>query len=142
MTMDGSRRRRHQHDAQSAWLAAYRTARWARRFLSRPLPDTTKRGTSYGWITIDVQPSQRTWGLLKIDRDPIDDAPSWYWVNSCEPGRGHASPADRNELAGLLGLVSVHQQGLSIPAGRDYWQEYVDRAEGREPTVIGQPYWD
>jgi hypothetical protein len=37
--MDGSRSRRHRHNAQSAWLAAYRTARWARRFLSRQLPD-------------------------------------------------------------------------------------------------------
>ena len=36
--MDGSRRRRHAHGPQSAWLATYRTARWARRFLGRQLP--------------------------------------------------------------------------------------------------------
>jgi hypothetical protein len=55
---------------------------------------------------------------------------------------GHASPAERAELARLLGVRDVHHQGRSIPASSDYWQEYVDRAEGREPTVCGEQYWD
>lgn len=50
---------------------------------------------------------------------------------------------ERAELGRLLGLKGpVHQQGESIPASGNYWQEYVDRAEGRPPSVIGVPYWD
>jgi hypothetical protein len=56
---------------------------------------------------------------------------------------GHMSPADRVELAKLLGLSRpVHYQGHSIAAGSDYRAEYVARAEGRTPEVIGTPYWD
>lgn len=39
--MDGSRRRRHRPTAQARWLAVWRTARWARRFLGRPIPPVT-----------------------------------------------------------------------------------------------------
>ena len=52
--MDGSRRRRHKPTTQARWLAIYRTARWARRFLDRPLPElralaslTFRGGSSY-----------------------------------------------------------------------------------------------
>lgn len=39
--MDGSRRRRHKPTPQARWLAAYRTARWGRRFLGNPVPALT-----------------------------------------------------------------------------------------------------
>jgi hypothetical protein len=52
------------------------------------------------------------------------------------------SPEDRSELAGLLGLEVVHSQGVSIPVGLDYYREYVDRAAGLTPSVVGVPYWD
>jgi hypothetical protein len=56
---------------------------------------------------------------------------------------GHMSPDERVELGKLLGLGKVvHYQGESIPAGIDYREEYVARAEGREATVFGKPYWD
>ena len=29
-----------------------------------------------------------------------------------------------------------------FPAASDYYQEYIDRATGRTPSVIGIPYWD
>ena len=45
--------------------------------------------------------------------------------------------ADRVELAKLLGLESIPFQGKSIPAGHDYRQEYIDRAEGKTPSVTG-----
>jgi hypothetical protein len=78
---------------------------------------TGGRGTSWGWIHIDSPPARH------------DDS-------------SFMRPDDRAELAKLLGLDAVHQQGVSIPAGSDFWQEYIDRAEGREPSVIGQRYWD
>jgi len=50
--------------------------------------------------------------------------------------------ADRQQLAQLLGLENVHQQGVSIPASNGHYQEYIDRANGRSPSVIGEKYWD
>jgi hypothetical protein len=56
---------------------------------------------------------------------------------------GHMSPADRVELARLLGMDRpVHYQGQSIAAGSDYREEYVARAEGRPVEVFGTQYWD
>ena len=58
---------------------------------------------------------------------------------------GHTSPANRLELAKLLGFGDhrhVHPQGVSIPAGGDYREEYLARAEGRPVTVHGEQYWD
>jgi hypothetical protein len=56
------------------------------------------------------------------------------------------SPADRIELCGLLGLENdgrhVSDQGVSIAASGDYYAEYTERAQGRTPTKIAQPYWD
>ena len=78
---------------------------------------TGGRGTSWGWISIHAQPSQRV-------------------------GYDYLSEQDQAALAQLLGLDSVHHQGISIPAGNDYYQEYLDRAHGRAPSKIGRPYWD
>jgi len=74
------------------------------------------QGTAYSWLTIESPPSRQ-----------VD---------------GYNTPAELAELATLLGLETVHHQGESIPAGRDYRIEYIDRAEGRAPSRIGQPYWD
>lgn len=69
-------------------------------------------GTAYGWI--------------RITRRPADTM----------------TTEEQTELARLLGKEAVHHQGERIPAGLDYYQEYIDRAEGRTPTVQGRPYWD
>jgi len=73
-------------------------------------------GTSWGWISIQSPPKRRV--------------------------RDFMSQADCAELAELLGVALVHDQGVSIPASDEYRREYVDRAEGREPSVVGTPYWD
>ena len=73
-------------------------------------------GTAYGWITLDVPPAQRA-DLERRTKGQV-------------------------ELAALLGLPAVHHQGVSIPASHAYYREYIDRAEGRTPSVIGHPYWD
>ena len=75
------------------------------------------RGTSWGWITIAAPPKRET-----------ED--------------GYISEMDRSRLKALLDLETVHQQGVSIPSSGAYRDEYIARAEGRTPTVHGEPYWD
>lgn len=77
---------------------------------------TGGRGTVWGWITVTAPPARR-------DRF------------------GAMSDADRVELSALLG-TEVHHQGESIPAGSSYRREYIDRARGVAPSVVGTPYWD
>lgn len=78
---------------------------------------TGGRGTSWGWIEINVPPKlQERPGTMTIEQ--------------------------RAELAQLLGLDDVHRQGLMIPASSAYRREYLDRANGRTPSVIAEPYWD
>jgi hypothetical protein len=80
---------------------------------------TGGRGTAWGWITIMAPPARRR---AESDTMTADDCA---------------------ELGRLLGLSGpVHFQGESIPSSGDYYEEYIDRAEGREPTKRGQPYWD
>jgi hypothetical protein len=78
---------------------------------------TGGRGTAWGWITITAPPRRR----------------DQY---------GAMTTADRIELGQLLGLETVHHQGVSVPAQLDYRTEYVDRAEGRIPSRVGVPQWD
>ena len=103
---------------------------------------TGGRGTAWGWIQIDALPARRTWSH-RLKAGAGDTWPESYEeFNTGEPGRGHMGPADRAELAALLGLESVHTQGVSIPAQNDFRTEYLDRAEGRPPSRIGKPEWD
>jgi hypothetical protein len=73
-------------------------------------------GTAYGWIRIASPPARMEgWSMPE---------------------------ADREELARLLGIESVHPQGESVPASSEYRAEYLDRCEGRNPSVCGTVYWD
>lgn len=104
---------------------------------------TGGRGTAWGWLTIDAPPARRTWrNRLKADASPAQLPEDYEEYDSGQPG-GYSSPSDRAELGQLLGLDKpVHCQGVSIAASSEYWQEYIDRAEGRTPAKIAQPYWD
>ena len=51
------------------------------------------------------------------------------------------SPAERAELAALLGLDRI-DRNVSVAASHEYYREYIDRAEGRVPRQIATPYWD
>lgn len=94
---------------------------------------TGGRGTAWGWINIDVPPRERCYHTLGPGAESKSDSPN----------SGHMSIAARKELADLLGFDRpVHQQGVSIAASSDYYQEYIDRAEGKAPSKIAQPYWD
>ena len=107
---------------------------------------TGGRGTAYGWITIDAPPAQRTWQYIESGRMRKDypHLPEYTEIPIPPDSKcgGHTSPAERAELAALLGLSDVHHQGVKIPASSAYWQEYIDRAEGKTPSVYGEPYWD
>jgi hypothetical protein len=79
-------------------------------------------GTSRGWIRISAPPKR----LLEGGGLNVDDT------------------VDLRTLLGL-GLAHVrvgHYKGENVPDTSDYYREYVDRAEGREPSVRGEPYWD
>lgn len=78
---------------------------------------TGGRGTARSWITITAPPARRD----EYDR---------------------MTEADAAELAGLLGLDRVGPAGEDVPPGRDFRREYIDRAQGRTPTVYGVPTWD
>lgn len=103
---------------------------------------TGGRGTAWGWLTITAPPCRCTWSH-RLKAGVTTDRPEDYEeYNSLEPGH-NMGPEDRAELGQLLGLNgSVHHQGVSIAASNDHWQEYIDRAEGRTPSKIAQPYWD
>lgn len=101
---------------------------------------TGGRGTAWGWIRIDAPPARRTAYYTKLEDAP--DRPESYFEIVTDAAGGHTTPSDRQQLAALLHLDTVHHQGVTIPASSDYYQEYIDRAEGRKPNKIGEPYWD
>lgn len=91
----------------------------------------------------------RAWNGLRLDHHLLAACASHQRLRGrlLAPRNGgggyYLSREDGEELARLLGLPArVHPQDQSIPTGNDYYQEYVDRAEGRRPTVHGKPYWD
>lgn len=118
-----------------------------KRRTGRPWSVTGGRGTGWGWISIQSPPKRRTGVHVKNPDwegghgDPRD--PEWILVDSGEPQEfGYMTPEDIKILGDALGLERVHEQGVSIPAGADYRTEYINRAEGRAPSVTGTPYWD
>ena len=104
------------------------------------------RGTAWGWIKIDAPTARCTW-KSRLKAGAV--------AGSCESGDyedydagksaevGNMGPADCAELGRLLGFERpVHHQGVNIAASNDHYNEYIDRAEGRSPAKVAQPYWD
>jgi hypothetical protein len=73
---------------------------------------------------------------------------AWGWIRiSSPPARsdayGRMSPEETTELHELLGLKHYGgSQGVQVPDSSAHYREFIDRAEGRTPSVIGQQYWD
>lgn len=108
----------------------------------KPWSVTGGKGTAYGWITINAPPKRRTYHTTRRKGSFTNWPEDFEDTNTGQPG-GHISPEERRELADLLGLVHpVHFQGTHIMASHDAYREYVDRAEGRTPSKIAEPYWD
>lgn len=103
---------------------------------------TGGRGTAWGWIKIEAPTARRTWGHRLKSPNAADIPENYEPYDSGEPDRG-MSPADCAELGRLLGLDSpTSTQGVSVASSSAYYAEYVDRANGRTPAEIAQPYWD
>lgn len=103
---------------------------------------TGGKGTAWGWINISSPPRRCTWGY-RLKEGAITRNPEDYEGYDTGKPDGYMTPGDCAELGKLLGLDRpCHQQGQSIAASNDYYREYVSRAEGRTPEVIGEPYWD
>lgn len=100
-------------------------------------------GTAWGWITIDAPPARRTWGhRLKADASPAKMPEDYEEYDTGSPG-GYTSPAERLELAKLLGFDRpVHCQGVSIASSSAHYREYTERAQGQPVTKIAEAYWD
>jgi hypothetical protein len=78
---------------------------------------TGGRGTAYGWIHIDVRPAIRSnYDTARVGRD---------------------------KLSTLLGLPYKQAYGgVSVPASRAHYREYLERAHGLPVTAVAEPYWD
>jgi hypothetical protein len=77
---------------------------------------TGGRGTAWGWITIDLMPAVY---------NGLDEA-----------GRTAAYRKLGDDF------LEARRTSISIPAGSDYYREYIERAQGLKPAVCGTPYWD
>jgi hypothetical protein len=107
-------------------IARIKTALKAR--TGRTWSVTGGRGTAWGWIKISAPPARR---ICSAKCAP----------GTCKHERWSMCDDDQALLALALNK-RPHHQGESIPSSGAYRQEYVDRAEGRTPSVIGTPYWD
>lgn len=95
---------------------------------------TGNKGTAWGWIDIDAPPARRTWHFLPTGAKDENGHEVFEEVNDPSREFGHTSPAERKELADLLGVENVHHQGQSVsPDSRDFW---VDAAEGNSSNQM------
>jgi hypothetical protein len=107
----------------------------------KPWSVTVGRGTAWGWIRVDAAVGRRTWRWV-LPAGASDSPENYQEIDSGQPG-GHAGPADRAELAALLGLERLDSyQGVSIPGQSDFYDEFMDRAQGKTPETIGKPHWN
>lgn len=102
---------------------------------------TPGKGTSWGWIRITLPPGKRMW-RHRLKPGMPDYPENYEGYDSGQPG-GSMSPAQRAELAALLGLEvrEVHGDGISLSggSGATAWrEEYMDRAQGKAPSVRGE----
>lgn len=133
-------------------IAAIRTALRARS--GKAWSVKGNKGTAWGWIDISSPPARR--GCARFHEE---DYASRFRCKLCGESttedtgcaahvcddkcyRAYITPEDRAELSALLGGIRVHAQGVSIAASSEYRNEYIARAAGLTPAVVGTPYWD
>ncbi|WP_099024339.1 hypothetical protein [Mycolicibacterium palauense] len=76
---------------------------------------------------------------------------AWGWITISAPPKRivnyRMTTEDTAELYALLGIDRAprgdgREQSITVADHPDYRREYVARAQGRDPEVIAQPYWD
>ena len=68
---------------------------------------------------------------------------AWGWITIRAHGERWMAPETCAKLGALLGLTSVHPQGESIPASRDYYRVALARAlYGEAAGFTAERYWD
>lgn len=134
---DAAREADPAHD-RNATIKAIKDA--MKRRSGKPWSVTGGRGTAWGWIHIDAPPARRT-SRHKLKEGMPDFPENYEEFDSGEAG-GSMSKAETAELARLLDITPGQASGgVGVPASSEYRREYIDRAEGRAPSVIGEPYW-
>jgi hypothetical protein len=132
----------NEHEDRNETIKAIRTA--LQRRSGKAWSVTGGRGTAWGWIHIDAPPARRTFSHREKPGGNgycANWSDQWEEYDTGESGHG-SGPADREELSKLLGVeLAQVGGGVGVPASYDYRREYIDRAEGRPPSVIGVPYW-
>lgn len=109
-----------------------------RRRTGREWSVTGGRGTAYGWITITAPPRRR----VDSSGNPLGAKNATGRVVD-QDDAAYMSEVDRTDLAVALGLQHPsHTQGETVAASSGHRVEYIDRAEGRVPSTIGERYWD
>jgi hypothetical protein len=100
------------------------------------------RGTAWGWIQIDTTPKRATCHTVK-KAGAVSNHPDDYERKDTGVPGGVMTDAERAELAGVLGLETVHQQGESVAASTAYYRVIVARAKfGTAGDFTAEPYWD
>lgn len=97
------------------------------------------RGTARGWLTIDAPPKLKGWHFV-LPPGAADYPENYIEAVTGKP-YGHMGPHLRKELAELLSLDRVHHQGVNIPGQHDFYEEYMDRANGAPVERRGVPDW-
>lgn len=85
------------------------------------------RGSDWGWLRITAPLRRR----VRIHGDPFPEETAQVTLE------------DRTELAELLGFPGETDSPYRrVPDTPDYYREFIDRAEGRVPSVCGVWIWD
>lgn len=93
---------------------------------------TGGKGTAWGWLTISAPPARCTWKYRLLPGHLNTCHEDWEAYDDGKPG-GYISPAERKELADLLGLDRpIHDQGQLVSSMN--WENYIDRANGHMPV--------
>lgn len=102
------------------------------------------RGTAWGWIRVEAPPARRTWKCReKVNANEFEKWSDKFEEFDCGESNHAMSNAEVHELAKLFNIEPGQANGgVSIPASSDYRREYIDRALGKTPSKIAQPYWD
>ena len=84
---------------------------------------------------------RRRAGLTRPKVTPVRAREEWRRKDHQRPRR--VSPAGRTQSgAEATWRAGGGAERAGLSSRNDYYREYIDRAEGREPRELGTVYWD